>query len=479
MDGRALASAVLETYIDKDPFFITAYIADPLFLNFDSMTFDIPSFISQESTMTAIDLSVMPALVSALNELSVVLQSSDPDQIAHARTYAQPYSSIFGDQVPPSFIDLGSLMKFLQHFNPEDEALNKATGDVLAAIEQATIAERHGELRSGSTGFSVYFPVDYLFSFTSDPETQRGVNYTRDASRFAAASLWDDFLLYFYSGTPIDPSSADVALLEPAQSAGVLALEFDTDMSAEVLAPPLYSVEITAFDLVSADVLTSDETVDLHAEVHGDGIAYIYLYFYLYYEEDDSYLVMDSLFVQSGSQEVGGVVYPEWGQDGVTVMDLQWVPTVYNMSDSSGEQVEFANFAPYSYAYTAEEMEYIVYGTYTFADSGNETYAAMIFQNGVMQVIYSYTGGSGFGSFPAEITPHVGDTFTIWQDWVEYTDNPEGEYVSRLGETLTYNGEPFLLVSGPAPAGLYQIGLLVEDLGGNTQWATVSVTITE
>lgn len=472
MDGRALASAVLDAYI----------YTDPSGLDFDSLTFNADPFFLDTSTLTAVDLSAVPALVAALNELSLVLQSSNLDEVARASAYAQSYYNVFDDSIPSPYLDLGSLMQLLQEFNPNNAVLNTAAENVRVAIQQAIIAERHGKLRPGSTGFSVYFPVEGLYAATSDPEIFPGYNYTRDASRFASASLWDDFLFYFYSGTPIDASSARLTLLDPDQSAGALALG-STSRSAQVLAPALYSTEITAFDLLSSDVLVLNGDPDLHADLHfeveGNGIGYIYLYTLLYYEEEDSYLVMNTEFVQSDAQEVGGVVFPVWGEDGVTALDYPWYPIVYNLQDSSGEQSVFANPIPYTYGIAIETDEYVQYGTYTSADTGEETYAAMFFQGGEMQVIYTYSEEFGLGDFPSEIEPQVGDTFTIWEEWLEYTNNPEGEYVSRFGGTLTFNGEPFIIGYSVAPAGLYQIGLLVEDLGANTQWATVFLTVTE
>jgi len=56
----------------------------------------------------------MPAVMDQLNKLSFALQSENQSQVARARTYAQALPSVFGDSVPPSYIDLGSFMQILQ-----------------------------------------------------------------------------------------------------------------------------------------------------------------------------------------------------------------------------------------------------------------------------------------------------------------------------------------------------------------------------
>jgi len=67
--------------------------------------------------------------------------------------------------------------------------------------------------------------------------------------------------------------------------------------------------------------------------------------------------------------EIGGVYYPDWG-DEVGELDVEWEPTVYFMSDGATE--EFAYFEPETYGVTTEQDTYIVYGTYTFTDSGDQ-----------------------------------------------------------------------------------------------------------
>jgi len=64
--------------------------------------------IQRTITLAAVDLSAIPELSNAVNDLSYALQNEDQRQVAQARNYAQSFTSIFGNQVPPSYIDLGN-----------------------------------------------------------------------------------------------------------------------------------------------------------------------------------------------------------------------------------------------------------------------------------------------------------------------------------------------------------------------------------
>ena len=76
-----------------------------------------------------------------------------------------------------------------------------ASKQLLATLEQVVIAEKHGPGRPGSTGITVYFPNATLYSAY---DMLPGSNvYAALAGRFASQSLWDDFLLYHYTGTPM------------------------------------------------------------------------------------------------------------------------------------------------------------------------------------------------------------------------------------------------------------------------------------
>jgi hypothetical protein len=55
----------------------------------------------------------VPALVDSVKDLCAVLQEADQRPVAQARTYAQSFTSVFGPQVPPAYLDLGNFVQLL------------------------------------------------------------------------------------------------------------------------------------------------------------------------------------------------------------------------------------------------------------------------------------------------------------------------------------------------------------------------------
>ena len=70
--------------------------------------------ISQDATLSAIDLNAVPLLMDRFNTFSYQLQNEDQQLVAQARTYTQSYTSLFGSEVPPSYIDLGHFVLLMQ-----------------------------------------------------------------------------------------------------------------------------------------------------------------------------------------------------------------------------------------------------------------------------------------------------------------------------------------------------------------------------
>jgi hypothetical protein len=117
--------------------------------------------LGQGVTLTAVDLAAIPALVSRVNDLSFTLQDVNQRAVAQARSYAQSFTSAFGSNVPPSYIDLGSFVQLLKRESGSQVVARSADG-VLAALGQAVIAEKHGPKKAGATGVSIYFPNSQL-----------------------------------------------------------------------------------------------------------------------------------------------------------------------------------------------------------------------------------------------------------------------------------------------------------------------------
>ncbi len=479
MTGKELGAAIVNSYIQQD-FRITDDAAREVFAEGDYDAESVAAGLIQETTLSAIDLTTIQDLNAALNELAVALMAVDQSVVAEARAYAQSYTSIFGDDVPPSYIDLGHFLDLLIE-SVDDENVTRTTQQVKDALQNSVTAEMHGAEKSGSTGLTLYFPNSDLYQATfgegTDPQ------YTAYIGRFATASLWDDFLTFHYTGDAFDPATADLAVLTPAEMTqtdfAAAAAESAPAADVEVAAPG--AGEITIAELsVSADEIGPDDSLTLSTTITGSNIGYIYYYVSYYSEEDDSYLTADMDFINADeTRESGGIYYPDWGDEGELALAFDWEPTLYYMSDGNEENDQFAFFEPEVYGVDDASTTYIVYGVYKSAQDGSEIDAVIRFGgDGKMRNIFGFNGQNGAGA-PREITPKPGDTFTITEQWLDFDVNPDGEFVDYQGGTMTFGKQGFEMTPYYAYSGNYVLGVIVEDLNGNRTESFVEVTVTE
>jgi hypothetical protein len=438
--------------------------------------------LSKGVTLTTVDLGAVQGLNAAVNELAVALTNIDQEVVSQARAYAQSYTSIWWDGIPPSYIDLGHFTALLLE-STDDPDVTKAAQNVQSALAQSVVAEKHGAEKPGSTGLTIFFPNSELYEVTflqADYYDQ----YTAFTGRFATASVWDDFLTYFYTGQPIDPAAVDLTVLTPAESTQTdftqAIQESAPEAGAEIAAPSAGPITIAPIT-VSASEIGPDGKVTISTEITGSNIAYVYYFVSYWNEEYSSYLSADQDFIfAEKSKEIGGVTYPDWGNEGVIPINYEWEPTLYYMSDGNEANDQFAFFMPTVYGADANGDIYTVRGTYTFLDTGTEMTAEMDFDgNGDMKSVWGFTGDSDSSGAWSEITPNPGDTFTITNEWLEYDKNPDGEFVDYPGGVMTFGDTPFKWSPYYAYSGYYSLAIGVEDLDGNTTWEFTEVTVTE
>lgn len=411
--------------------------------------------LEQNITLTAIDLSALPALVSSVNDFSFALQDIDQRTVAQARSYAQSFTSVFGNNIPPSYIDLGNFVELLKR-EGRSPALAQPADRVLAALDRAVIAEKHGPKKPGSTGVSIYFPNSQLYQI---PQTGPQ-SYTSIANRFATESLWDDFLAFHYTGRTFEPATNTVAIPEAG---------------ARVSGPGAGPIQVSPITL-SDDVAAPNQPVLLSVDITGDNVGYIYLFVGFYDQASNAIFVADSDYLESDeTREVEGVYYPVWSQQDEFTMEFEWEPVVFAIDDGANRVV--ARFEPQSYGATFEEAIYTVDGLYTFADGGETRYARLYFNDGRLRQIFGFTG-EDFTGAPREITPQTGDTFTVLERWLDLDQQGNVAQVSQqTGDTLTFGEQPFTWQELDAAPGRYLVGFIVEDLDGNTTEVFEEITV--
>jgi hypothetical protein len=480
MSGRELGQAIVDSYITDDARVTDDQARLILTGDADYSAEALAGALLADTTLSAIDLGLIDDLNTAVNGLAVALTGIDQQVVAQARAYTQSYTSVFGEDGPPSFIDLGHFTDLLFE-NVSDPDVQLALQNVRIVLGQVVVAEKHGEERPGSTGLSVYFPNSDEYAGTFGEWTE---NYPSSIGRFSAASVWDDYLTYHYTGETFDVATADVAVLTPLFSSEIDFSEAVDSaapaVDAQIVAPGAGEVTIAPIT-VSADTISKDDTVTLSTQITGSNIAYVYYYVSYYWESDGSYLSADMGYVEPGYvKEVGGVYYPDWGEDAVIPVEYEWEPTLYYMSDGNEANDQFAFFEPTVYGEDSSTDIYTVRGTYTFLNSGTQMYAEIDFNgDGDMVGVWGFiSGGSGAGEWH-EIIPQPGDMFTITDEYLEFDENPDGEFVDYDGGTMTFGDTPFTMVPYYAYAGDYVLAIGVEDLDGNTTWQFAYITVTE
>lgn len=480
MTGFELGQAIVDSYIAQD-IRVTDDQARALFTGGDFTAESVAAELSLATTMTAVDLGAIQDLNAAVNQLAVALAGVDQAPVAEARAYSQSYESVFSDSDSPSFIDLGHFLDLILA-GVDDPAVTQAIDQVKTALDQAVVAEVHGDERAGSSGISIYFPNSGLYTGTFDGTI---INYPSLIGRFATASLWDDYLTYHYTGETFDPYSADLAVLTPAEGGqtdfSLAVLESAPSDKAQIVGPGSGGLTIAPITVSSAQI-TPDEKVTLSTRITGANVAYVYYYVAYYVDSDGSYLSADAGFVEPGSvpKEISGVYYPDWGEGDVIDVEYEWDPTLYYMSDGNVANDQFAFFSPSIYGADASGDVYTVRGTYIFADTGTQVEAEMDFSgDGYMQSVWGFTDiGSDAGAWH-ELSPQPGDTFTITDEYLEFDQNPDGEYVDYTGGTMTFGDTPFEMAQYYVYSGDYVLGIGVEDLDGNVTWEYADVIVTE
>jgi hypothetical protein len=466
MSGGDLSRLIVESYIDDDLRVVDEQ-ARAEFLSKGSPfggLFGSPSAdqlarqLGRDITLTAFDLRQLPSLTQAVNDLAFALQSANQHAIAQARTYAQSFTSIWGRDVQPSYIDLGNFSGLLgREVRQQEVAL--AADAVREAIERGLIAERHGPGKPGASGVSIYFPNSQLYR---NPAAG-AQSYTAIAQRFANESLWDDFLAFHYAGREFDLGTRKAAAPAPgeisrAPGAGRITLSQVTPSSRRAAPgqPVLLSVDIT-----------------------GGPLGYIKLFAGFYDRSANSIYVADMDFLESAeTRELNGVYYPDWGEGDFT-LEFEWEPLVFAINDGKNQAV--ALLSPQNYGATPEEAVYTIDGIYRYA-SGEERYARLHFRDGALRQVFGFSGEEaaqpGLNGAPREIIPQPGDTFTILEKWLDL--DPASQQVqpaSQTGETLTFSNQPFTWQELDAAPGEYVVGYIVEDLDGNAVQGFAQVTV--
>lgn len=455
IDSGELARSIVDTYIVED-----SLITDPeARAKYVSRTYETTGTVSasqlanEESktvTLAAIDLSRIPAVVDALDNLVTPMSKINQKVVAGSRAHAKAYENVFGESIPSPYIDLGNFVKLLEK-NSTSENVGKASVELQAAIKKAVIAEKHGPNQKGSNGISIYFPISRLFQ----AEGADYSTYTNTANRFSQESLWDDFLTYHYYGMEIKPDN------KPAED-------------AVVTAPGAGKIAISPIEL-SGDTASMGNPVTLSTTIQGENVSYLYIFTGRFTKDQDLLQVIDLDYIDSEeTKDIDGRIIPEWGEGDIPV-DMDWEPVAYVVNDGTRDQMVLLE--PETFGAGTEDTMYTVNGIYKFVNGEDDRYATLYFNgDGNLVQVMGFNSTQNTGP-QHEITPEKGDKFSILHQWIPMAgEGEETETIYKEAGLLTFGDTPWTWSEHEAAKGQYLIGIIAEDMDGNTYAEYAPVT---
>jgi len=326
-----------------------------------------------------------------------------------------------------------------------------AADQVLSAINETVIAEKHGSKKPGATGLAIYYPNSQIYQ---NPYAG-AQSYTAIAERFAGESLWDDFLLFHYTGESFEPEQQARAVPASDQA---------------LRAPGSGDIQVSPLQLSKTSIAIGQTTL-MSADVSGDNIGYIYFFAGYLDTRVNSLYVLDMDYLETDpTREVNGVYYPTWSESNEFRLEFEWEPIVFNITD--GQSTYTTLFQPRSYGVSDEQAVYSVEGIYSFEDGSEPQNAHLLFSDGVLQQVIAFTGDDT--GAPHEVIPVAGDRFTIIETWL---DQSTGKQATQEGGTLVFGDQVFTWEVLNAAAGDYVIGFIVTDMDGNSVRTYNKVTV--
>jgi hypothetical protein len=436
VDGRTVSSDIVATYIVEDAALISRVSSDEI------------SEIESETTLSAIESARMPEVISATNQFISTLSAIDQSWVAQGREYSRGYYSLFGEDVPSSFIDLINFAEVMATTN--DPAIQQAAEQLKTAMSAAVVAEKHGYGMEGSSGMSFYFPVSDIYTLTE--YEQPSPMYAANVDEFLRQSSWDEFLAFHYTGQDFIPQDG---------------IAYVPDRGSEIVAPGASELSIAPIQ-VSDTQVTDDEIITLSTTVTGDP-SYIYFIVYFYNPDSNAYWVADTSYVfAENTIDVGGVTTPDYGSSPIQV-EYEWDPSLFVLTDGTNEA--FALFEPDEYIDANGVSTYSVYGQYTPANGGVPTDAKITFDpDGNLLHIYALPDPDGNGITTAvEVTPQIGDTFVDYVKSYYFDENNNATFdYSLSSDIFTWSDQGFWFEARYPVDGQYALGFYTVDFDNNT-----------
>jgi hypothetical protein len=438
VDGSGVSQSIISTYVVNDVYLTGGRASSDEIAQEESTT-----------TLSAVQSARVPDVIGAMNQFVSAITGLDQTLVAEARTYTRSYFSLFGEEVSPSFIDLGNFSEVLTTLT-DDAGIQQSAIQLQTAISSAVVAEKHGTNMSGSNGIAFHFPDSDLYYYT-EYNADFPPYYAESSARFLEQSYWDEFLAYHYTGEAFAPQEG--MAVAPSRT-------------AEVVGPGASQLIVGPIQISDTEI-AGDETVTISTTVEGN-VAYIHTALYFWDPVSESYWIGDvSYYIADNTITVDGVNVPDYGSSPVQVQ-YDWSPTLYTLTD--GQHDAFVLLEPAEYLSADGETVYQVYGQYTYVDSGTPVEASLYFDaDGNFLYAYAFPDGDDNGaSTPVEITPQVGDQFTDYVQFYTFDANNNATFSYELSDDVfTWGEDGFSFFSSYPVDGEYAVGIVAYDFDNN------------
>lgn len=371
-------------------------------------------------TMTAVDLSRLPALTFATETLAAALLA-DPTFTAAAvhegrsgtTSFARAYTA---DTERYAAADLGQFAAILARRSP-DALVQQSARQVQDALETAILAHHAGAGVRRSSGLAIYFP-------------RTAAQYDPEYGRATPLTLWDRFLTSYHSHS---------------QSAA---------------APP--EVHVTSLLRETAGL---QNPAYLEFEVIGREIADVLLLGGLYVADGQRRLLEYDRLIPEPTYLPDGSRLDTW-RDGLHEDFFVWDTQVTYLYDDSGSG-GFVVMWPTS----PGSSLFSVQGQYRAAEDAAWTPASLLFdqQTGQMARLWGQENGGA-----AEVAPTPGGEFQLY----DYYLAPDNTIMQQPGGSLFFDEAGLLYFDWrPLPDGSYYLGFAAENSAGQQNFAFTDLTV--
>lgn len=371
-------------------------------------------------TMSAVDLSLLPELAFALEQLSTSL-AEDPQFVSGAVGDARGGALAFARAYPESVdshssIDLRHFAEILSERSFDDEVRSNAAA-LIEAIEAAVIANEYGAGMRNSGGVSIYFPrsADLML-----PEYEQVSDLTG----------WQSFLSSYHTVGLADSTTPQIG-----------------------------------FTNVLTEGAGAQNPAYLEFEVAGRGVENVYLIGGRYEPDGRELLLEHDLLLPEPQSLPDGTENHEW-RDGVHEDFFVWDTEVTYLYDLDGNG-DFVVMWPTA----AGNPLFAVQGRYRRAGSGTYSEANLLFDHSVGALAGLWSHHSGVVT---ELDPGKGDEF---QPYLLYRGT-DGMILREPGQSLTFDDLGHIYFQWRSlPDGNYFLGLQAENVAGELTETFTDVTV--